>query len=130
VTALDAIQLLSLNCLVLGDDLKKVFTVKIPKTKNVSILKDLIKEKKALRLNHVDASDLDLFQVKDGDVDAILQNTNLEPLDPLLPLWQVFLCVEKNHLHIVVRTPSDGELIWAVLHGTDNSFKLMSFRES
>jgi crinkler effector protein len=35
---------LSLNCLVLGDDLEKMFTVKIPKTENVSILKDWIEE--------------------------------------------------------------------------------------
>jgi len=36
---------LSLNCLVLGDDLDEAFTVKIPKNKNISNLRDLIKEK-------------------------------------------------------------------------------------
>jgi Crinkler effector protein N-terminal domain len=40
-------MLLSLNCWIIGDDPDRVFTVKIPQTKNVSILKKLIKEKKA-----------------------------------------------------------------------------------
>ena len=63
VVALDSTQLLSLNCFILGDDLDRTFTVEIPKTKNVSILKDLIKKKKAPHLDHVAASDLDLWQV-------------------------------------------------------------------
>ena len=45
---------LSLNCLIHGEDQEKMFTVEIAKTKNVSILKDLIKEKNASRLEHVD----------------------------------------------------------------------------
>jgi hypothetical protein len=40
-----------------------MFTVKIPKTDNVSILKKLIKEEKAPHLNHVAASDLELWEV-------------------------------------------------------------------
>lgn len=118
VPVLDPTQLLSLNCFVLGDDLKKAFTVKIPKTENVSILKDLIKEKKAPHLDHVAASDLDLFQVslpRGGDVDAILQNT--QPLDSLLPLSRGFPSVEENYLHVVVRAPNKGELIWAESDG-------------
>jgi Crinkler effector protein N-terminal domain len=38
---------LSLNCFILSDDPDQTFTVKILQAKNVSILKDLIKEKKA-----------------------------------------------------------------------------------
>jgi hypothetical protein len=49
---------LSLNCLLLNDDSKRVFTVEIPETKNVSILKELIKGKKAPHLDHLAASDL------------------------------------------------------------------------
>jgi len=55
---------LSLNCFVLGEDADNVFTVKLPKTDNVSILKKVIKEEKARLLAHVDASDLELFQVR------------------------------------------------------------------
>ena len=56
---------LSLNCLLFDDDSKRqVFTVKIPKSENVSILKELIKEKKAHHLAHLDASDLILWKVR------------------------------------------------------------------
>jgi len=57
-------SLLSLNCFVLGDDADKVFTVKVPKTENVSILKKMIKEENARLLARVDAKDLELFQVR------------------------------------------------------------------
>jgi hypothetical protein len=113
VTALDATQLLSLNCFVLGDDLKKMFTIEIEETKNVSILKKLIKEEKAPHLDHVAASDLDLWSVSipmNDDACERLENIdNLEPLKPLLSLSQVFPHVEENHLHVVVRSPIDGE---------------------
>ena len=112
--ALDSTQLLSLNCFVLGDDLKKVFTVEVQKDKNVSILKKLIKEEKACRLEHIDASDLDLWNVSilfNDDAGERLENIdNLEPLKPLLSLSQAFPHVEENHLHVVVRPPIDGEL--------------------
>jgi ribosomal protein L25 (general stress protein Ctc) len=54
-------SMLSLNCFVLGGDSSEVFTVKIPESKIVSILKDLIKEKRSHRLEHVDASDLTTY---------------------------------------------------------------------
>ena len=61
--ALGPTQLFSLNCLLRDDDPDRMFTVEISKNKNVSILKDRIKEKKAHHLNHIDASDLDLWEV-------------------------------------------------------------------
>ena len=55
----------ALNCLLLNDDSKRqVFTVKIPKSENVSILKKMIKEEKASQLAHLDASDLILWKVR------------------------------------------------------------------
>jgi len=66
----------ALNCLLLGDDTTKVFTVEIPETKNVSILKELIKEKKAPHLDHLAASDLILWKVR------LVINLNLES-DPV-----------------------------------------------
>jgi len=55
---------ISLNCYVLRDHSGNVFTLKISRTDNVTILKDLIKKKKAQLLAPVDLSDLDLFQVR------------------------------------------------------------------
>jgi len=54
----------SLNCFVLGDDPENVFPVDIQTTSKIGILKDLIKQKKSPRLNHVVASDLEVFQVR------------------------------------------------------------------
>ena len=55
---------LALNCLLLNDDSKRqVFTVEIPESKNVSILKQSIKAKKAHQLAHLNASDLILWKV-------------------------------------------------------------------
>ena len=63
VPVLNPTQLLSLNCFVLDDNVENVFTVKVEKTENVSILKKLIKEEKAPHFDHVAASDLDLWIV-------------------------------------------------------------------
>jgi hypothetical protein len=113
VPVLDPTQLLSLNCFVLGDDLKE-FTIKIPKTENVSILKDLIKEKKAPHLDHVASSDLDLWNVSipvKDDADKRLRSiNNLQPLDAFLRLSE-FPPVEESHLHILVQAPTNGKLL-------------------
>ena len=118
--------MLSLNCFVLGGDSSEVFTVEILKTKNVSILKDLIKEKQSPRLNHVVASELILSQVSlpvDDDLEESLNHVDLAPLKPLLSLSQLFPRVEENHLHIVVQAPTNGEPILVFLN-----IALMSFR--
>jgi hypothetical protein len=113
-TALDPTKSLSLNCFVLGDDLKKVFTLKIPKSENVSILKDLIKVKNSSSFSNVDSKNIDLWDVSipmNDDAGERLENIDKsEPLKPLLSLSQVFPHVEENHLHVVVRSPIDGEL--------------------
>jgi len=54
---------LSLNCLVIGDDPDRAFTVEIPRIEKVSTLKKIIKQKKAPHLDRVAASDLDHWQV-------------------------------------------------------------------
>jgi Crinkler effector protein N-terminal domain len=53
---------LSLNCFILSDNPNQTFTVEISKAKNVSILKDLIKEKNSLSLGNVDAKNISLLQ--------------------------------------------------------------------
>ena len=73
------------------DDSSKVFVVEILKSKNVSILKDLMKEKRSHRLNHVAASELILSQVSlpvDNDLEKSLKNVDLTPLMPFLQLSQ------------------------------------------
>lgn len=95
-------------------DWKKGFTVEIQKTKNVSILKDEIKKKRARRLSDVDASDLELFQVSiptNDNAEEIFKNLDQRPLNYLSRLSQLFPFVEENSLHIVVEVPAKGEFI-------------------
>jgi hypothetical protein len=89
----DPTQLLSVNCLLLGDDSTKVFTVKISEFENVSILKKMIKEEKARHLAHLDASDLILWKVSlpavdvDSNADSAMKRI---PLPPMKKLKEVF----------------------------------------
>jgi hypothetical protein len=114
-----------LNCFVLSDKpnetLKpnETFPIKIQKTENVGILKDLIKEKKAHRLKHVDASDLILSQVSlpvDNGLGENLRTMEFTPLNPVLPLTQVFPRVEEKHLHIIVQAPTNSEILSVLLY--------------
>ena len=102
---------LSLNCLIHGEVQEKMFTVEIEKTKNVSILKKLIKEKKARHLNHVDASDLDLWMV-----DLRLDDLGAEPVHVNLGTYPKLSArkklsflfndlVDDERLHIIAKAP-------------------------
>jgi len=96
-----------LNCFVLGDKEDNVFTVKIPKTDNVGILKDEIKKKKAHLLNHIDASDLELWEVSFPIDDHPSKKSQTEP--PLRSNKRLFSLWHGNpsddDLHILVKAP-------------------------
>ena len=103
---------LSLNCLVVGDDPDRMFTVEIKKNKNLSILKDLIKEKKAPHLDHVAASDLDLWQVSFLIDDLLSKNPST--VGPKLRsenlLSDAFPSeLDIHRIHVVARVPGQGE---------------------
>ena len=111
-------QLLSLNCFILDDHQKKVFTVEIVKDKNISFLKDQIKKKNAHLLNHVNAKDLELSQISlpvNDKVEDAVNNVCLEPLHPLEQLLNLFHSTKDNHLQIIVQAPSNGEPILSLL---------------
>jgi len=96
-----------LNCFVLGDKEDNVFTVKIPKTDNVSILKDEIKKKKAHHLCHADASDLELwnvsFPIDDHASKKLQTQPPLRPNKILTSLWHGNPL--DDDLHILVKAP-------------------------
>ena len=106
-----AMAMISLNCLIHGEVPAKMFTVEVEKTKNVSILKKLIKEEKASRLEHVDASDLDLWMVdlRLDDLGAEQVLINLDTYQKLSPhkTLSSFLdhIMDDDHLHIIAKTP-------------------------
>ena len=100
----------TLNCLVVGDDPDQLFPVEIPKKKSIGFLKRLIK-KKAPHLDHIAASDLDLWQVS-FPIDDL--ETELETLDlvghlklssPEKKLFKFFTNVPKDCLHVIVKVP-------------------------
>lgn len=107
---------LALNCWVLGTQPDEVFTVEIQKDKNLSALKDAIKEKKQQALQFVDADKLKLWPVPT----AILVDDNFEetvngldltrpPPRSLRPLAGLFAeSLEPLNLHVVIKVPDDG----------------------
>ena len=110
--ALDPTQLLSLNCLLLRDDPDRMFTVEIPKNKNVSILKDLIKEKNPSSLGNVDVKNIDLWQVSVlvDDLHSKKPSTAGPKLRSDKLLSDVFPSeLVINHVHVVARPPGQGE---------------------
>ena len=108
-----------LNCFVLGDKEDSVFTVKIPKTDNVSILKKLIKEEKAPHLNHVAASDLELWEVSFPIDNHASKKSQTEPPlrvnKRLSSLWDGD--PSDDDLHILVKAPGTPEqILVSILH--------------
>jgi len=102
---------LSLNCFILGDNPDRTFTVEIPKNKNVSILKDLIKEKNPSSLGNVDVKNIDLWQVSFPIDD--LPSKNPPTVGPKLRseklLSDAFPSdLDTNRIHVVVRVPGQG----------------------
>jgi hypothetical protein len=108
-----------LNCFVLGDKEDNVFTVEIAKNKNVGILKKLIKEEKAHLLGHVDASDLELWEVSFPIDDHASKKSQTEPPlrvnKRLSSLWDGD--PSDDDLHILVKAPGTPEqILVSILH--------------
>jgi Crinkler effector protein N-terminal domain len=107
---------LELNCFVHGDDPRHVFPVKIASTESVGTLKEVIKEKKKVALEHVDADALSLWKVSmavGGDLKQKLMDMELkagEVLSSVVRLSTVFpKHPAEGHLHVVVRPGCSGE---------------------
>jgi hypothetical protein len=109
IQTVDPTQLLSVNCLSYKDEPTKAFTVKISKTDNVSILKELIKEKNAPHLDHLAAKDLILYKVSlptvdiDSNTDSkatpAVMRIHLQPLEEIQDVFPETL--QKSHVHII-----------------------------
>jgi hypothetical protein len=105
---------IALNCLVSGDGPSKIFTVEIPSDKNVSILKDLIKEKAHPDFSSVAAMNIQLFKLKvslapekASGVSDPLQNDAVEELSsPLDEISDHFQDLNKRHVHVIALSPT------------------------
>ena len=56
---------LKLNCIVLGDNPRRIFPVNIERTEIVGDLKEVIKDKKRPEFDHVATDRLELWKVSD-----------------------------------------------------------------
>ena len=109
---------LELNCIVFGDDSRRIFPIEINGTKKVGDLKELMKDKKKPLFDHIPADALDLFNVNflvDGGLDDKLKQFRPEDeIDRLLSntvkrLKGVFGDPIDDHLHVIVVPPTAGE---------------------
>jgi len=105
-----------LNCLVLGDDPRHVFPVKVATIESVGALREAIKDKKKNVFQHVDADALVLWKVSipvDRNLKGEINNLELpdeESLSPVEELSEIFSGVPiRKHLHIIVRSPPNSE---------------------
>ena len=121
---LPTMSTLSINCLLLGSDSSEVFEVEILKTKKVSSLKDLIKEKQSPRLNHVVASELTVWKVS-LPVDTITPELTVEACKKLQSPEKISSifgdALVAKHVHILVQAPTGAvhklflDLTWHLL---------------
>ena len=76
-----------------GQDPYYIFSVKIGENKNISYLKEVIKEKKKPAYDHVVTDTLKIWNVSiaaDDDKKVQLKVKGKKPLLPVKKLWQVF----------------------------------------
>jgi len=89
----------------------------LPKNKNITILKRLIKEEKAPHLDHVATSDLDLWRVSfpSDDLEMELGNINLAGYLKLSPpnkkLTTFFTNVADDCFHVIAKVPVEIEQV-------------------
>ncbi|KAF9536435.1 hypothetical protein EC957_010987 [Mortierella hygrophila] len=109
---------LTLFCLVDGEATSKAFSVKVPSSDTVDDLKELIKDKKPVDFEHVDANNLTLWHVAHPVIAAnkhqpVLLNTIDSPteLDPTDDIADVFAEIPpKKTIHILVQRPPQAQL--------------------
>jgi hypothetical protein len=128
-TSLDY-PILELNCFVHDDDPRPrhVFPVKIARTESVGTLKEAIKDKKQVALEHVDADALQLWNVSIIVDDGFKENVSkveLRDEEELSPVKKLSALDEPHdgHLHIIVSCPPpNSECEYFVESGESDHF--------
>ena len=103
---------LNLNCLVLSDNASCVFSIKITKSKTISVLRDAIKDKKRHAFQHINTDALFLWKVDITVDESIAEEyyTEEHSLSPMAKLSRVFLDQPiDEHIHIIVQAPKIPE---------------------
>ena len=119
---------LKLNCLVFGDDLNNIFQVTVPGSETIATLKEAIKDKKQVALEHVDADALQLWNVSIVVDDGFKENVGkveLRDEEELSPVKKLSALDEPHdgHLHIIVSCPPpNSECDYFVESGESDHF--------
>jgi hypothetical protein len=108
---------LRLNCWVLGEESTRIFPVEIDCDENVGALKKAIKEEKKQAFDHIDADSLDVWNVsipidEDTNLQAQVKGLRLHeklPLWPLKRLVKIFIDLDEEALHVVIKAPPISE---------------------
>ena len=108
---------LRLNCWVLGEDSTCIFPVEIDRGENVMGLKEAIKEKKFPAFDHITADSLEVWNAsipidEDTNLQAQVKGLRLherKPLWPLKRLIRIFIDLDQDSLHVVVKAPPTSE---------------------
>ncbi|KAF9235325.1 hypothetical protein BU15DRAFT_51519 [Melanogaster broomeanus] len=103
-------RLITLNCLVYGQNVHTIFPVKISNTESIGALKKLIKQENPVEFLDVDSKALALYKVS-FPIDKLLEH-NVQHLDgaqPLIGAWKLSR-VFSNHeddekLHVLIDVP-------------------------
>jgi hypothetical protein len=103
--------ILELSCLIRGANANHIFPVKIASTESVGTLKEAIKDKKKVALQHIDADTLTLWKLS-IPVDDNFENAkgidlkDEELLSPVHRLSSIFPDpLPQRHLHIIIKLP-------------------------
>jgi hypothetical protein len=107
---------LVLNCLILGDDPRNVFHIKIPAMETVGELRDAMKEKIRPAFDHVPVNTMSLWQVSilmDGDFNEQLGKLKFANAESLLPVKRLSSLFSdppaEEHVHIIVKPPPPSQ---------------------
>jgi Crinkler effector protein N-terminal domain len=115
----------NLNCLIRGEDRKRIFPIEIGDDKTVGALRKLIKDNKHPVFDHIPADKLVLWKVSIAigqDLKKSVGNLLLEDEESLMPDDDLADVFHKEppapkRVHIIVDQPLDGtyERIWVFI---------------
>ncbi|KAI9440407.1 hypothetical protein H4582DRAFT_2074199 [Lactarius indigo] len=109
------------NCLALGEDPKRIFSVQVPGTETVSDLRRAIKNKKKNTFCHIDANTFDLWEVS-IPVDELLEAFGAQEKTPLLAVESVIQTNEPPRLKLncLVLGEDRSNVFSVKIPGTEN----------
>ncbi|KAF8340938.1 hypothetical protein F5887DRAFT_888386 [Amanita rubescens] len=101
---------LTLNCWIVGEEMRQIFSVTINDNQYISDLQRAIKKEKSLALENIDASDLVSWEVSipksQFSEEKIREGMKGDPLDSTTTLSSIYCTPpQRDHVHIIAWSP-------------------------